>query len=108
METIASTSDENISEERMVATPTSPVAKPAATAPVQRELTEGGQTREQTEEIEEAESSTTDEVVDLDKSTETIPAYTASSSNETKGTVPAQTTQPTQHSLQRMPATRDR
>ena len=74
METITSASEENTAqEERTVATPTSPAAKPAAKATEQRELMEGERT-------EETESSTTDE---------TAPAQTA------------------QHSLQRMPATRD-
>ena len=96
VETIASASEENTAQEgRTVATPTSPATKTAAKATEQRELTEG-------EQAEETESSTTDEVIDLDDSTEAIPAHTASSSNETKVMAPAQTAQ---HSLRRMPAT---
>ena len=76
IETIASASEEDTAqEERTAPTPTSPATNSAAKATEQRD---------QKEQAGETESSTTDEIIDLDASTDAIQAHTASSSNETK------------------------
>ena len=94
VETIVSASDEATTKERRPsATPTSPATKETDRTQEQRQPTDG-------EQAEETESGTTDEVIDLDDSTEAIPAQTASSSQDTKVLVPAP---PAQLSLRRLP-----
>ena len=101
IETIASASVEDTAQEvRTAPTPTSPATNSAAKATKQRELPEGAQAGE-------TESSTTDEIIDLDASTDAIQAHTASSSNETKAMAAAQTAQPAQQPLRQMPAVRE-
>ena len=73
IETIASASeDDTTQEERTAPAPTSPATNSAAKATEQRESPEGARAAE-------TESSTTDEVIDLDGSPEAIPAYPARS-----------------------------
>ena len=73
IETIASASEEDTAqEERTAPTPTSPATNSAAKAIEQRESPEGARAGE-------TESSTTDEVIDLNDSPEAIPAYPARS-----------------------------
>ena len=95
VETIVSASEEAASNEgRPSETPTSPVTKETDRTQERRLPIEG-------EQAEETESSTTDEVIDLDDSTEAIPEQTASSSQDTKVLAPASIAQ---HSARRLPA----
>ena len=98
IETIASASEEDTAqEERTAPTPTSPATNSAAKATEQRESPEGAQ-------AEETESSTTDEIIDLEASIDATQAHTASSSNGTKAMATAQAAQPAQQPLRQMPA----
>ena len=92
-ETIVSASEEAASNEgRRSESQTSPVTQETDRTQEQRLPIEG-------EQAEETESSTTDEVINLDDSTEAIPEQTASSSQDTKVLTPASTAQPSARCL---------
>ena len=93
VETMVSASDEAATKERRPsATPASPGTNETDRTQEQRQPTEG-------EQAGETESDATDEVIDLDDSTEAIPVQTASSSQDAKLLVPAPSDQPTPRHL---------
>ena len=92
-ETIVSASEEAASNEgRRSESQTSPVTQEMDRTQEQRLPIKG-------EQAEETESSATDEVINLDDSTEAIPEQTASSSQDTKVLTPASTAQPSARCL---------
>ena len=93
VETIVSASEEAASNEgRPSETQTSPATQETDRTQERRLPVEG-------EQAEETESNTTDEVINLDDSTEAIPEQTASSSQDTKVLMPASTAQPSARCL---------
>ena len=79
---------------------TSPAATSAAKATERRDLPEGAQAGE-------TESSTTDEIIDLEASTAATQAHTASSSNDINTMMASQTAPPGQPPPRQLPAVRE-
>ena len=101
IETVASASDNDAAQAKRTApTMTSPAATSAAKAAERRDLTEGAQAGE-------TESSTTDEILDLEASTEAFQTHTASSSNDPNTMMASQTAPHDQPPPRPLPAGRE-
>ena len=100
IETVVSVSDNDAAQAKRTApTLTSLAVASAAKAAERRDLTEGAQ-------AEETESSTTDEIIDLEASTEAFQAHPASSSNDPNTMMAPQTAPHGQLPSRQLPAAR--